>query len=250
MKNSTKFIIGIIGAIALLGLYPIYMFKSNFDYVEKNRVIGSGDLSKKTLALNGFEELEIMDDFDVILRQGDFKVETEMDANLEELLDFEVKEDRLQIKFEKGTSYRSSETPKVWVTMPELRRAILFSSGSFKNEGTFTGSHVEVQIMGSGEMDLNFECETVKASIMGSGEIELDGTGDFLEISIPGSGEVEAEGFSTVNANIRISGSGEANVNASGHLDASIMGSGAVRYSGNPASVNKQISGSGDVTKI
>lgn len=250
MNKSTKFIIGVVAFIALLGIYPLYMFKANFNEAEKNTISGNGDIQKEILSIRDFEEIEVVGDYEVILKQGDFKVETEVDSNLQEHLEISVKDNSLRLKIEKGIRIRSSQTPKVYITMPELRRAIILSSGSLKNEGIFTADHIEMQIMGSGDMDLNFECETMKASIMGSGDIELAGKGSFLEISLPGSGEVDAEEFFTENANVRIAGSGDAKVNATGHLDASISGSGSISYAGNPESVNKQINGSGDIHSL
>ena len=45
-----------------------------------------------------------------------------------------------------------------------------------------------------------------------------------------------------------VSGSGNARVYASGSLNATISGSGNVGYSGNPANVEKDISGSGEIS--
>jgi hypothetical protein len=49
-------------------------------------------------------------------------------------------------------------------------------------------------------------------------------------------------------ARCRVSGSGNIALNVSKELDASISGSGDIRYSGNPPSVRTKVSGSGDIS--
>ena len=56
------------------------------------------------------------------------------------------------------------------------------------------------------------------------------------------------EELESATARVSVSGSGQADVVVSEELDASVSGSGAIRYSGGPSRVREEVSGSGSVT--
>ena len=53
-----------------------------------------------------------------------------------------------------------------------------------------------------------------------------------------------------MNTAVRVAGSGDADVNVTNKLDASVSGSGDVRYTGNPKSISSSKSGSGDIDRF
>ena len=84
--------------------------------------------------------------------------------------------------------------------------------------------------------------------LSGSGNIAVDGVADRVTISLPGSGNIECKGLKAKSAKVTLMGSGTVTVYASETLDASVAGSGAIRYDGSPAQVTKSITGSGTIT--
>jgi hypothetical protein len=74
----------------------------------------------------------------------------------------------------------------------------------------------------------------------------LEGTGDELDFNLSGSGELKAFGMQMNEADVVISGSGDAEVRVVNRLSARISGSGNVLFRGNPV-VNSTITGSGRV---
>jgi hypothetical protein len=68
-----------------------------------------------------------------------------------------------------------------------------------------------------------------------------------LSIEVEGSGEVDAGALVAQRAAVSVSGSGDVVVHATESLDASIQGSGDIAYRGNPATVTRDVAGSGDV---
>ena len=81
----------------------------------------------------------------------------------------------------------------------------------------------------------------------GSGNITVTGAADSVNISLPGSGNIYCDGLKAKSATVTLNGSGNIKVFASQSLDASIRGSGEVRYDGNQAKVNKSVIGSGSI---
>ncbi len=82
---------------------------------------------------------------------------------------------------------------------------------------------------------------------MGSGNFEIKGTGEKAKFDVTGSGDIDANDFVTKSAEAQTTGSGNINCHATESLDAHIMGSGDIRYSGNPPSVKSKAMGSGEI---
>jgi hypothetical protein len=105
-----------------------------------------------------------------------------------------------------------------------------------------------VAIEGSGELSTGpFDSRNFLIRITGSGRIAAAGTTDSLEIKISGSGTVDATGMAARMANITIMGSGHVDLHATNQVAAKIMGTGQIRYSGNPTEVHQSISGGGSI---
>jgi hypothetical protein len=92
-----------------------------------------------------------------------------------------------------------------------------------------------------------YDQDSLEVSISGSGDADLNGKARRVDLSISGSGEVDAADLVVADANIRISGSGEAKVGPTQSADIKISGSGDVELTSSPARMNSRVSGSGSV---
>lgn len=138
---------------------------------------------------------------------------------------------------------------EVVIANSQLERISIAGSGAF--EGSVeTRKELSLAIGGSGNIDLQSNASKVFASISGSGNINASGTCEILEARISGSGNMNFNKLEAQDADVRISGSGGIRVNVVGNLEARISGSGSIRYTGNPESVNKTVSGSGGVSSF
>jgi hypothetical protein len=131
------------------------------------------------------------------------------------------------------------------ITTPELE---LNLSGSGDIEVDVEADFVGVSISGSGSANMGVNANLLVASISGSGDMEFWGETDKGELSISGSGTFAAYSLVQEECKARISGSGDMFVNVQDYLDVTISGSGSVYYMGDP-SVTTNITGSGSVIK-
>jgi len=92
--------------------------------------------------------------------------------------------------------------------------------------------------------------KTLESSISGSGDMRLSGSADNSTVSVVGSGDYTARNLATVNCAVRVSGSGDAEINASNKVDAAVVGSGDIRYTGAAKNINSRKTGSGDITRF
>jgi hypothetical protein len=90
--------------------------------------------------------------------------------------------------------------------------------------------------------------EDLACQIDGSGEIRLNGASVNSELRVIGSGHIRGNQLNTDVCVAYISGSGTIDTWVNHALDVTIIGSGIVYYSGNPA-VESYISGSGKAVK-
>ena len=93
----------------------------------------------------------------------------------------------------------------------------------------------------------DYDQDTLSVDISGSGEVTATGRTRALEVDISGSGDADLGSLTTTDANVAIAGSGDAVVAPTGKADISISGSGDTVLTTRPATVNQEVSGSGEV---
>jgi hypothetical protein len=133
------------------------------------------------------------------------------------------------------------------LTVPPLASLELSGSGNANGVGVLTGD-AQVSATGSGEASLSgLDLSSVVVDLSGSGNVQLAGTATSQHVTVSGSGDYVGSGLATQQAEIQVTGSGNAEVNVTGHLTATASGSGNITYTGNPAQVDRDSTGSGDI---
>jgi hypothetical protein len=123
-------------------------------------------------------------------------------------------------------------------------------SGNVSARGKFSGAEkLDIDIAGSGEVDIEVNTPKVIVDIAGSGNLTLTGETRDAIVNLAGSGNYDGYGLLTENTKIDIAGSGEAFVHADISLDADLVGSGGVSYRGK-ATVKSNTLGSGRVKHV
>jgi putative autotransporter adhesin-like protein len=81
----------------------------------------------------------------------------------------------------------------------------------------------------------------------GASEVTLDGNVDRLLVDMTGASQLAAAGLQAKTAEISTTGAGDSEVAVTDTLNVAITGAGKVTYSGNPATMKKQITGAGSI---
>lgn len=208
-------------------------------------VDGDGPIVEQVLNLDDFSGVELSLPIEVVIKQGDVQeVRVEGKQNIIDELERDVRNGVWDI--ETRDCVRDIGNMKIFITIPEIRELAIAGSGEIFGENIFLVQDVELQISGSGNMDLAMEGDDYEATITGSGNIKLEGLADELDFKITGSGDISAFDLAALRARVEITGSGNAEVSVQDELDVKISGSGDVRYKGTP-SIDVSISGSGRV---
>lgn len=198
----------------------------------KEKLTASGDKITETRTPGNFNGVNINGARTIYVNYGtEYKVEIKGSKNLIPFFKTSIINDVLYLSYEKVNVFH--DDLEIMVTLPEIKNAALSGSG---------------KILISGDFPL---VDKLKASASGSGEIRADSPFEVndLLINISGSGKINLEKIVAKDADVDISGSGDARINITEELKARISGSGKLYYSGNPE-IDSSISGSGKLIKF
>jgi hypothetical protein len=202
----------------------------------------AGNLFAQENVLGDFNEISIQDNFDVILTQGttqSYRVEPSDIA-----IDITTSGNKLSIK--RGSNKKSAT---VYVNFINVKEIGVLGSANVGSSNQIQTDNLSLNLTGSGDLRINVKATNVDAAVAGSGDIYVEGSATNLNGSVAGSGDLMAAKLMAENVKIEVAGSGDAAVNVSKSLDASVAGSGDIKYVGNPATRNVNIVGSGSISE-
>lgn len=206
---------------------------------------GTGSVVTETLNVPDFDGIVLKISADVEITQGPTQlVEVEGFGNIIDELETDVRAGVWEIEFD--DCIRNQGNLRIFITVPNLRMLKVSGSGDVVSTNTLDVPNLELGISGSGTIDVAANADNIDALISGSGSILLEGAADELDLRTSGSGDLRAFDLPVREANVEISGSGNADVTVADYLRVRISGSGDVRYRGNPT-LDVNISGSGRV---
>lgn len=229
----------------------IALFVSVQVNASNKKVKGNGEVIKGSKTTANYDAISVGGSFEVILVSGkEGEISYSVESNLEEYLVIEVKKGELKITWEKGMNVRTTKGVKVTVPFKDIEEVSLAGSGEITSKNVITAVDLELNVAGSGEMNVDIDANNVESNIAGSGSMTVNGSAKNMEANVAGSGDFEGYGLVIVNdVDVSIAGSGSVEVTVNGNLKSSISGSGDVRYKGSPKT-NSSISGSGSVSKM
>lgn len=216
-----------------------------------NVISGSGSIVTEPRSAKNFTSIELQTAADVEIVKGDtFSVSVSDYENIIRYLTVEVVDNRLIIAKEDYTINLWNSRAKVIVTLPDpLYSLKLSGSGNMKVRSAFNDLQFLI-LSGSGNIELDCNCQLNKleAQVSGSGNLNATGAATVQDLytKVSGSGNIRLGQMKAKNANCTVSGSGNMYVLVGDKLDAFVSGSGDIVYSGNPV-VNSHLSGSGHI---
>lgn len=188
---------------------------------------GNGHLVTEQRDLAPFKNLEIGGAFDIDWRSGSPSVSVTTDENLMQFVELHVSDGTLHART--ARSVHPTHSIKLKLTGSALEAASLSGASRLQAD----------QLSGA-----RFSLETAGAS-----KVQLQGAVTELVAGMTGASNLRAESLQTKSAELSLAGAGSARVNVSDALKVSITGAGKVEYSGNPAQVERHITGAGTIRK-
>ncbi len=192
---------------------------------------GSGEMISKTFPQNSFDSFDLSSSADVeLIPSNKNEIEVYTYPNIMEKLAVENKGGEVSIDLQ--GCIRMNKGMKVKVFFTKLNKVKLSGSGNIVSNGKIIGDSFAVEILGSGDANVDVEVSSLSAEIMGSGDIMLRGKTANLKGEINGSGNIKAAGLQSSASNISINGSGDATLGSCANMTSSVNGSGNVNCIG------------------
>ena len=204
------------------------------------KIKGNQEQITETRQTQGYDKIHLVSFFDVILADGkEGQITIEGESNLLPFIETEVRKGKLTIDVKNNVSLRPSRNHDITITVPieEISGLSLTGSGDIESDFTLKTENIDLNLVGSGDMELTLDSGIVVADIIGSGDITLSGNSKSFKGKVTGSGDLDAKNLKSKGVKVSILGSGDADVYSSEHLEIKVLGSGDVQYSGDPYSI-------------
>jgi hypothetical protein len=253
MKLTTKQTIMLANSGLGLGLLLclLVIFGLVLSGCSRENVLGSGRMVTEHRPVERFEDVILEGPLEVHLKQDQLvPVVIEAEDNVMRVVETYVNGTTLHVKIRNSVNLKSFRTIRVYIQSEQYRKIIFSGSGSLTANDTITSTLFSYEINGSADARLKLDANEIRMIVNGSGNMQLEGKAVDYNAEVNGSGDIDALNLQADKARIRIIGSGEQQIWVLHLLDASISGSGNIKYKGTPDTVNAQISGSGKVIKL
>jgi hypothetical protein len=234
----------------LLSLLAAVSFTS-CDYITGERIRGNGNMKTEDRQVSSFNKISSHGSYDVYLTQGaGYSLRIEAEENLLPYIETYVNGDVLEIRTKDGYNLSTRRDMKVYISAPAFSKVKTFGSGNIISQTKLNNtSPIQMEVSGSGNINVDVNAPEVRAELNGSGNIDLQGETRSFTGQIRGSGDIKAPNLKAETVTVDIGGSGNADVYASVMLNVEIKGSGDIKYRGG-AQVSQDIKGSGSLKKV
>lgn len=193
-----------------------------------DRRVGSGVEASETLEFGSFSVISLSGEANVVVTIGDPQsVIVRADDNLLADVVTEVVDDTLEISEPSLVDLEPRAGMTVEITVPQLQ---------------------EVEVSGSGDLSVaSLQGKLFRVEVSGAGTVEASGEVERVEAEVSGAGDVQLAELVAREASAEVSGAGDIHVHATESLSAEVSGAGDIVYSGDPADVETDVSGAGDI---
>ncbi len=201
----------------------------------------------RSIDTTSFNSISLSGQMDLLLNQEFHDgLKIEGGENIIPYIESEILADELQIS-EDSNNFLHDKTLRVSLVKHQFDAIDLFGSGDL-NADEIVADHFSLTTSGSGDAQIAFEALNFLALVAeGSGNVVLIGDAESSSYIMKGSGDLKAKHLHLESCTVLMIGTGNAELYVDSVLNATILGSGDLRYWGNPTIVNVNMSGSGTV---
>lgn len=214
------------------------------------------DLNAQERDVPAFHSILASGSVDIYVSQGERKVVVSAaDREDVDVIETVVEKGILKVRiktdqrwWKSGKMYNRRFT--VYVSEKSIHSIVLSGSGKLDLDMPDTQDELTIKLSGSGNVTGRLQAKRLQFTQSGSGNIRISGSVERGSFVSSGSGNIQLPQLQLDYCTLNISGSGNADVNVRKELEATISGSGNVRYKGAGQLIRAHSSGSGRIQKI
>lgn len=233
----------------LISIYLTLLFTTSsciFDGVvgiKGNRNVVSEDRTMRS----DFEIINIQQGINLYITQGKpTNISVEADENVIDLLITEVKNNELNIYFEKNVN--QAKARNVYLTTENISKIKASSGASVKSENTIQSETLELDSSSGSTMKIRANANEISSASSSGSSITIIGKSNSFSANSSSGSTINAKELKTVNAITKASSGANIDVNVTGKLTANASSGGDIDYEGSPESIDKNTSSGGSVS--
>ncbi len=210
---------------------------------------GNGNITTRYEGVAYFNKVRIGGNFDVMLKKSEKSgIRVITDENLHEFIEFDVKNDLLNIFQEKKLI--SKNKIRIIIEYEHIEEMRVTGAAMLQNEGYIEEKDLNLRMDGAGMVDIRLRTDFLKVMLSGAGVVKLAGETDRQDLNLSGAGSLKAFDLDSRFCKVVVSGLGGAEIYVTEDLDASIEGIGGIEYEGNPRNIRTEVKGLGKIRPV
>lgn len=233
----------------LISIYLALLFTTTSCFVDG--VIGirgnRNVVSEERSIRSDFEIINVQQGINLTITQGkptDIRVEA--DENILDLLITEVKNNELNIYFEKNVN--QAKARNVYLTTETISKIKASSGASVKSENTIQATSLNLDSSSGSTIKIHANANDIKSESSSGSSIKLYGKCNTFSAEASSGSTINAQELKTSNAKTSTSSGANIDVFVTGKLTAKASSGGDIDYEGNPSEVDKETSSGGSVS--
>ncbi|MDD3722190.1 MAG: DUF2807 domain-containing protein [Lutibacter sp.] len=235
--------------IVLITIYLALLFTTTSCIFENIiGVKGNGHVISEDRSISSdFEIINVQQGINLYLTQGkQTDANVEADENIMGLLITEVKNNELNIYFEKNVN--RAKARNVYLTTENISKINTSSGASVKSENTIQTETLELDSSSGSSMKIHANAHEIKSESSSGSTITIFGKCKIFSANASSGSSIYANELKSDDAITKVSSGANIDVNVTGKLTAKASSGGTIDYEGNPAYVDKKTSSGGSVS--
>lgn len=152
--------------------------------------------------------------------------------------------ERLRIYVEEP--YSTDVGIQVKATAPALT-ALVGSGAATTTVSGITAKRFQLELSGASNCELSGDAELLEVTLSGASRGTIAGTAKRLTVECSGASQLDAMELTVEKAKVELSGASKGHVNVTNALTAEASGASTLRYAGQPAEMDKRVSGASTI---
>ncbi|PKP13709.1 MAG: DUF2807 domain-containing protein [Bacteroidetes bacterium HGW-Bacteroidetes-3] len=209
---------------------------------------GNGKVVSEERAISSdFDEINVQQGINLFITQGKpTNISVEADENILDLLVTEVKNNELNIYFEKNVHWAKARN--VYLTTETISKINASSGASVKSENTIQTASLDLDASSGSTMKIHTNANEIKSESSSGSNITIFGKSKNLTANASSGSSIKANELKTENAFTKVSSGANIDINVTQKLSAEASSGGSIDYGGNPKVVDKETSSGGSVS--
>lgn len=214
---------------------------------DKETISGNGNVATTTRTLNAsFNAVHAKNGLDIRIEQGNTtKIEVQADENLQEHIFTEVKDGILSVYSD--VNIRSSESQKVYITVPDLYEIKSSSGASVKSENKLNFEKLELDSSSGSIIEVEVASKSLSCESSSGSSIRAKGKTNSLNTESSSGSTINLENLLAKTGDSKSSSGSTTIVNISNELNAHASSGSSISYVSKPNSLIVDESSGGSI---